>query len=78
MVPVTERVRVSKTHSLSAATIQEAVRSQIRVHSDIDFLSDPKPILVESGLLQLLCNSANVHPMDHHGATLVLPLLEGL
>jgi hypothetical protein len=78
VVPVTECLRISETHPLCAATVQGAIRSQIRVHSHVDFLYDPKPILGESGLLQLLSNGANVHPLDHHRATLLLPLLEDL
>ena len=78
VVPVTEGMRVSEAHSLRAAAVQGAIRSQVRVHPDIDFLRDSKPILGESGLLQLLSNGANVHPLDHHGATLLLPLLEHL
>jgi hypothetical protein len=34
--------------------------------------------LRESCLLQLLSNGANVHSLDHHGATLLLSLLEDL
>lgn len=78
VVPVAEGMRVSETHPLRAAAVQGAIRGQVRVHADIDFLRDSKPILGESGLLQLLSNRANVHPLDHHGATLLLPLLEHL
>jgi hypothetical protein len=78
VVPVAERVRVSEAHPLRAAAVQGAIRGQVRIHPDIDFLRDPKPILRESGLLQLLSNGADVHPLNHHGATLLLPLLEHL
>ena len=78
MVPVTERLRISEAHPLCTATVQGAIRSQIRVHSHVYFLYDPNPILGKSCLLQLLSNGANVHPLDHHGAALLLPLLEDL
>jgi hypothetical protein len=45
VVPVAERVGISETHPLRASTVQGAIRSQIRIHSDIHFLYDPKPML---------------------------------
>ena len=78
VVPVTERLRISETHPLCAAAVQGAIRSQIRVHSHVDFLHDPKPVLGESSFLKLLSNGADVYPLDHHGATLLLSLLEDL
>ena len=78
VVPVAERVRISETHPLRASTVQSAIRSQIRIHSDIHFLYYPKPILGEGCLMQPLCNGADVYPLDHHGATLFLSLLEDL